>query len=118
MSIRIAAETPWYELFSRGARDWLRHNQKVRSAVKESLPELLAGAGDSVKRFIEGGIAELGDKLGQRLGPHRLVGDLRAPVPLVGLPDVLHGERPLGLQGVDDRLDGRLIHGPRRPGGR
>ena len=43
MSIRIAAETPWYELFSRGARDWLRHNQKVRSAVKESLPELLAG---------------------------------------------------------------------------
>lgn len=42
--IRIAAETPWYELFSRGARDWLRHNQKVRSAVKESLPELLAGA--------------------------------------------------------------------------
>jgi uncharacterized sporulation protein YeaH/YhbH (DUF444 family) len=44
MSIRIAAETPWYELFSRGARDWLRHNQKVRSAVKESLPDLLAGS--------------------------------------------------------------------------
>ncbi len=43
MNLRIAAETPWYELFSRGARDWLRHNQKVRSAVKESLPELLAG---------------------------------------------------------------------------
>jgi uncharacterized protein len=42
--IRIAAETPWYDLFSRGARDWLRHNQKVRAAVKESLPELLAGA--------------------------------------------------------------------------
>jgi uncharacterized sporulation protein YeaH/YhbH (DUF444 family) len=42
--IRIAAETPWYDLFSRGARDWLRHNQKVRSAVKESLPELLAGS--------------------------------------------------------------------------
>lgn len=44
MTIRIAAETPWYELFSRGARDWLRHNEKVRDAVKESLPELLAGA--------------------------------------------------------------------------
>ena len=44
MTIRIAAETPWYDLFSRGARDWLRHNQKVRSAVKESLPDLLAGA--------------------------------------------------------------------------
>jgi len=43
MTIRIAAETPWYELFSRGARDWLRHNQKVRSAVRESLPELLSG---------------------------------------------------------------------------
>jgi hypothetical protein len=42
--IRIAAETPWYDLFSRGARDWLRHNQKVRAAVKESLPDLLAGA--------------------------------------------------------------------------
>ncbi|HEY2338655.1 MAG TPA: DUF444 family protein [Burkholderiales bacterium] len=43
MTIRIAAETPWYDLFSRGARDWLRHNQKVRSAVRESLPDLLAG---------------------------------------------------------------------------
>jgi uncharacterized protein len=43
MTIRIAAETPWYDLFSRGARDWLRHNQKVREAVKSSLPELLAG---------------------------------------------------------------------------
>jgi uncharacterized sporulation protein YeaH/YhbH (DUF444 family) len=44
MTIRIAAETPWYELFSRGARDWLRHNQKVREAVKETLPDLLSGA--------------------------------------------------------------------------
>ncbi len=42
--IRIAAETPWYDLFSRGARDWLRHNQKVREAVKETLPDLLSGA--------------------------------------------------------------------------
>ncbi len=44
MTIRIAAETPWYELFSRGARDWLRHNQKVREAVKDTLPDLLSGA--------------------------------------------------------------------------
>ena len=44
MTIRIAAETPWYDLFSRGARDWLRHNEKVRAAVKETLPELLSGA--------------------------------------------------------------------------
>lgn len=43
-SARITAETPWYELFSRGARDWLRHNQKVREAVRGNLPELLAGA--------------------------------------------------------------------------
>jgi uncharacterized sporulation protein YeaH/YhbH (DUF444 family) len=41
--VRIAAETPWYDLFSRGARDWLRHNQKVREAVKGNLPEILSG---------------------------------------------------------------------------
>src|SRR5690349_3902435 len=40
--IRIAAETPWYELFSRGARDWLRHNHKVREAVRATLPDLVA----------------------------------------------------------------------------
>jgi sporulation protein YhbH len=41
---RIAMESQWYDLFSRGARDWLRHNQKVREAVKDSLPNLLSGA--------------------------------------------------------------------------
>ncbi len=46
---RIAAETPWYDLFSRGARDWLRHNQKVREAVRGKLPELLTG-GDLITR--------------------------------------------------------------------
>ena len=45
----MAAGTPWYELFSRGARDWLRHNDKVREAVRESLPGLLAG-GDLITR--------------------------------------------------------------------
>ena len=40
---RMAAEIPWYELFSRGARDWLRHNEKVRETVKSSLPDLLSG---------------------------------------------------------------------------
>lgn len=34
----------WYDLFSRGARDWLRHNEKVRKAVRERLPEVLANA--------------------------------------------------------------------------
>ena len=32
----------WYDLFSRGARDWLRHNEKVRESAKESLPELVS----------------------------------------------------------------------------
>ncbi len=40
--ISIAAETPWYDLFSRGARDWLRHNEKVRAAVKDHLLELIS----------------------------------------------------------------------------
>jgi len=34
----------WYDLFSRGARDWLRHNDKVRAAVRDQLPELIAGS--------------------------------------------------------------------------
>jgi uncharacterized sporulation protein YeaH/YhbH (DUF444 family) len=34
----------WYDLFSRGARDWLRHNEKVREAVRTHLPEVIAGA--------------------------------------------------------------------------
>lgn len=36
-------DTAWYDLFSRGARDWLRHNDKVREAVRQHLPELIAG---------------------------------------------------------------------------
>ncbi|HVK95050.1 MAG TPA: DUF444 family protein [Noviherbaspirillum sp.] len=41
--ITISAETPWYDLFSRGSRDWLRHNEKVRQAVQDNLPNLVAG---------------------------------------------------------------------------
>lgn len=37
-------ESKWYELFSRGARDWLRHDEKVREAVRANLPEIIAGA--------------------------------------------------------------------------
>ena len=36
-------DTAWYDLFSRGARDLLRHNSKVREAVRDHLPELIAG---------------------------------------------------------------------------
>lgn len=39
----ISMNTAWYDLFSRGARDWLRHNDKVREAVQKHLPELIAG---------------------------------------------------------------------------
>jgi sporulation protein YhbH len=41
--VRFSAQSPWYDLFSRGARDWLRHNEKVREAVKDQLVDLLAG---------------------------------------------------------------------------
>lgn len=34
----------WYDLFSRGTRDWLRHNEKVREAAREALPDLIAGS--------------------------------------------------------------------------
>jgi uncharacterized sporulation protein YeaH/YhbH (DUF444 family) len=38
---RISAETSWYDLFSRGGRDWLRHNEKVREAVRERVREFI-----------------------------------------------------------------------------
>ncbi|MYM80913.1 DUF444 family protein [Duganella sp. FT50W] len=34
--------TDWYDLFSRGARDWLRHNDKVRDAVRAHLPDAIS----------------------------------------------------------------------------
>jgi sporulation protein YhbH len=37
-------EAGWYDLFSRGARDWLRHNEKVRDAVRQHLPQIVSGA--------------------------------------------------------------------------
>lgn len=40
----VSTASPWYTLFSRGARDWLRHNQKVRDSVQQYLPDLVAGA--------------------------------------------------------------------------
>lgn len=52
MSIRNSQDPPsastsgrWYDLFSRGARDWLRHNEKIREAVRKSLPDLVSEAG-------------------------------------------------------------------------
>ncbi len=40
----ISTGSPWYALFSRGARDWLRHNEKVRESVQKHLPDLVAGS--------------------------------------------------------------------------
>ena len=42
MTDRAQDSAGWYDLFSRGARDWLRHNEKIRDAVRSSLPELIA----------------------------------------------------------------------------
>jgi uncharacterized sporulation protein YeaH/YhbH (DUF444 family) len=41
---RISAQVSWYDLFSRGARDWLRHNDKVREAVKRSVREFITAS--------------------------------------------------------------------------
>jgi hypothetical protein len=41
--VTATINTGWYDLFSRGARDWLRHNDKVRDAVQNHLPDLIAG---------------------------------------------------------------------------
>ena len=40
----ISTGSPWYSLFSRGARDWLRHNQKIRASVQQQLPDLVASS--------------------------------------------------------------------------
>jgi hypothetical protein len=50
------ADQQWYDLFSRGARDWLRHNEKVRRAVRDKLPEVLANAdifGGEISRTVK-----------------------------------------------------------------
>ncbi|MBA5687257.1 DUF444 family protein [Rugamonas apoptosis] len=42
------ADAPrWYQLFSRGARDWLRHNDKLREALQGQLPAMIS-AGDAI----------------------------------------------------------------------
>jgi uncharacterized protein len=40
----LPAINGWYDLFSRGSRDWLRHSDKVRDAVREHLPKIIAGS--------------------------------------------------------------------------
>src|SRR3984957_5471359 len=38
------AVNDWYELFSRGSRDWPRHSEKIREAVRDHLPQIVAGS--------------------------------------------------------------------------
>ncbi len=38
------AVNDWYELFSRGSRDWLRHSEKIREAVRDHLPQIVSGS--------------------------------------------------------------------------
>ena len=40
----LPAVNGWYELFSRGSRDWLRHSEKIREAVRGHLPQIVAGS--------------------------------------------------------------------------
>src|SRR5205807_1451335 len=44
-----AGAAKWYELFSRGARDWLRHDEKVREAVRANLPEIVDWLWEAMK---------------------------------------------------------------------
>jgi uncharacterized sporulation protein YeaH/YhbH (DUF444 family) len=41
---RRPALNSWYDLFSRGSRDWLRHSDKVREAVRQHLPNIVSGS--------------------------------------------------------------------------
>jgi uncharacterized protein len=38
------AVNDWYELFSRGSRDWLRHSEKIREAVRDHLPQIVSAS--------------------------------------------------------------------------
>jgi uncharacterized sporulation protein YeaH/YhbH (DUF444 family) len=43
MAPSAAPAANWYDLFSRGARDWLRHNEKARAALRDQLPDVISG---------------------------------------------------------------------------
>lgn len=47
----------WYDLFSRGSRDWLRHNEKIREAVRDRVMDLATEAdvlsGDGQDRTVQ-----------------------------------------------------------------
>jgi len=99
------SENAWYDLFSRGARDWLRHNEKVREAVHQHLPELIAGAD-----VLEGGTRTV--RVPVKMLEHHHFRLLR-PGEQEGVGQGGHvkpGDRLAGPQGSGSR--------PRGPGGR
>lgn len=95
---------PWYALFSRGARDWLRHSQKVRDAVQAHLPELITGAdviSGPQQRQVQVPVRLL-EHARFRLAPPR---SSHGAGQGAGQPgDILRAARPLGID--DDAGDG------------
>ncbi|MEC5216302.1 uncharacterized sporulation protein YeaH/YhbH (DUF444 family) [Actimicrobium sp. GrIS 1.19] len=103
--LSISSDTAWFELFSRGARDWLRHNQKVREAVQHNISDLLTGP-DLIT-----GTQDRTVQVPVRLLEHARfrLADVRGPASAAagqghGKPgDLL---RPLPRRGGDDDADG------------
>ena len=91
MTLRIAAETPWYELFSRGARDWLRHNQKVRDAVMNVLRVSMSEHGYALSRDT----MRLNRFLGDLVGGPEVMGEWSFTFCLFGEPSA---NEPWGWQ--------------------
>ena len=81
---RIFAAVSWYDLFSRGARDWLRHNEKVRDAVRQRVREYITGP-DVLSRA-QGGTV---------LVPVRLLGGLEEDLPAFSVVADVVGEQHL-----------------------
>lgn len=83
----------WYDLFSRGSRDWLRHNEKIREAVRDRVMDLateadvLSGGGDNRTvqvpvRFLEHyrfRLSDADDKTGVGQGDQAQPGDVLRP---------------------------------------
>jgi uncharacterized sporulation protein YeaH/YhbH (DUF444 family) len=83
----------WYDLFSRGSRDWLRHNEKIREAVRGRVMDLateadvLSGGGEDRTvqvpvRFLEHyrfRLSDADDKTGVGQGEQAQPGDVLRP---------------------------------------
>ena len=88
----------WYDLFSRGARDWLRHNEKIREANDRL--QFLHGTPD-VERVAIAGIAVGDDRDAHRLDDISLDGELFAGIDEAGVGDAFHRGRNGKAAGPD-----------------